>query len=362
MTPSPPRRWEVPPWLVQLSDWLWRIGLILLSIYVFLRVFDLLRLVTVPILFALVFTALLWPLRVRLTSLGTPNFLATWLILLVAGGAVIGVGWLAVYGVVDQLSNSADWQSTRAEVETWLMDGPAGLSEQEIDDLEGRVQDSVTTGVMTVNVGRARLVGEVLSATLLTAVLVFFFVKDGPEMWSFVMERVRPNRRPSVESAGQAAFGALGGYARGVAITGLVDALLVGIVLMVVGVPLALPLALLTFFGAFLPIIGATLAGSLSTVVALVTVGPRAAIIVAIATFVIQQVEGDVVLPLVMGSQVRLHPSVILVVLAAGGALGGLIGALVAVPLAAMASAALRQFRVPTLDGAALEASRSDSG
>jgi len=148
-----------------------------------------------------------------------------------------------------------------------------------------------------------------------------------------------------VSSAGAAAFDALGGYARGITVAGIVDGAAVGITMALLGVPLALPFAVLTFFAAYLPIVGATIVGVLSTVVALVTVGPQAAIILAVATLAIQQIEGDVVLPMVMSSQVRLHPAVVLVVLALGGAVAGVIGALVSVPIAAMGSAALRSFR-----------------
>lgn len=127
---------------------------------------------------------------------------------------------------------------------------------------------------------------------------------------------------------------------RGVAITGAVDAVAIGVGLLIIGVPLALPLAGITFVASFFPIVGATTAGALAATVALVTNGPGDALLVALLTLVVQQVEGDVIMPLVMARQVRLHPAAILTALAVGGAVAGIVGAFVAVPIAAMATAA----------------------
>ena len=337
--------WDVPRWLDQAAAWIWRLALVGLAIWAFFRVFGIFRLVTVPILFALILTALFWPIRSRLVSWGLPKFLASWAVLILTMGSLVGVSWLATVGIRDQLQDSSNWTETRNEVETWLMTGPLDLSADDIERLEQRIEETLQSGAMAFGTSRARSVGEVLGSVILTVVLVFFFVKDGPALWSFVVERVRPARRDAISDAGAAAFGALTGYAKGVAFTGIVDAVLIGAVLVVLGVPLAVPLALLTFFAAFIPIVGAATVGAISVLVTLVSLGVEEAIIVAVATVIIQQVEGDVVLPLVMGSQVRLHPAVILTVLAAGGAVAGLVGALVAVPLTATIAAALRAVR-----------------
>jgi predicted PurR-regulated permease PerM len=136
---------------------------------------------------------------------------------------------------------------------------------------------------------------------------------------------------------------------RGVAFTGVIDAVAIGVALWIIGVPLVIPLAVLTFLGAFFPIVGATVAGAIATLVALVTNGPRDAILIALVTLAVQQLEGDLIMPLVMQRQVHLHPVVVLVALASGGALAGLVGAFVAVPVAAMitgATGALREIEV----------------
>ena len=229
--------WDVPRWLDQAAAWIWRLALVGLAVWVFFQVFGMFRLVTVPILFALILTALFWPIRARLVGWGLPQFVASWAVLILTMGSVVGVFWLASVGIRDQLQNSSNWTETRQEVEDWLMTGPLDLSADQIEELEQRVEETLQSGAMSFGTSRARSIGEVLGSTILTVVLVFFFVKDGPSLWSFIVERVRPARRDAVADAGAAAFGALSGYAKGVAFTGLVDAVLIGAVLIVVGVP-----------------------------------------------------------------------------------------------------------------------------
>jgi len=255
-------------------------------------------------------------------------------------GLLGGTFYLAGRSIGDELASGTEWDAVYDEVRTWLETGPAGLSPAEIDSAEQSIEDSVVGGLQSIGATRATALIEIVGGAFLALVLFFFFVKDGPEMWAWVVSRARERRRPTIDRGGRAAFTALQGYMRGIAVTGVVDAVLIGIALFVIGVPLVVPLTVLTFFAAFFPVVGASLAGGLATVVALVTLGPREALFVAIATVVIQQLEGDVVMPMVMRHQVRLHPAAILVVLGVGGALAGIVGAFVAVPIAAMVTAA----------------------
>ena len=346
-----PASWAVPQWLDRLASWVWRLGVVAIGGYYLLQSFWFLRLVAVPILFALVFAALLWPLRRDLTENRVPDTAAAVLLLSLVLALVAGVIWIASIGVVNQLSGDVRWGQTVTEIEEWLVDGPVGLTPAEVEQYRNQLTDRVRSGASNIGMNRARTAVDVTGALVLTVLLVFFILKDGPKIWAFVENRFRPGRRQAVSSAGAAAFGALGGYARGITVAGLVDGAAVGVVMALLGVPLALPIAVLTFFAAYLPIVGATLVGALSTVVALVTVGPREAAILAIATLAIQQIEGDIILPMVMSAQVRLHPAVVLVVLALGGTVAGVIGALVSVPIAAMGSAGLRSFRLAAGEG-----------
>jgi predicted PurR-regulated permease PerM len=288
--------------------------------------------------------ALAVPLSSWLVAKRVPRLLAAWVTLLLAAGLVAGIGWLTAVGVADQLDGT-EWEEVRTEVRTWLQEGPAGLSDSDVKNLERRAEDLVVGGVTNIDAGRVRIVVELISATFLSVVLFFFFVKDGPLLWGWIIDRIDPRRRAAVDSAGRASFLALTGYMRGVAITGLIDALVIGVALWTIGVPLVIPLALLTFFGAFFPIVGATAAGLLAALVALVANGPGDALLVGLAVLAIQQLEGDLIMPLVMWRQVSLHPTVILLALAAGGSLAGVTGAFVAVPIAAMVAASGRALR-----------------
>lgn len=335
---------EVPPWLEAAGRWAWNLLPIGLGSYLLLEFLWAVHFVVLPILIALLAAALLRPPTRRLAAHVPEGFAAALVVgaavaLIVA--AVIGTGALIARELVD----ADQWTQTRLEIRHWLRTGPANLTASEVEDLERRTERWLTTGPGEVSTHRAFLLGQYLGGSILTLLLLFFFVKDGSRLWSWVVERLRPERRPVIHRAGTAAFGALEGYIRGVALTGLVDAVLIGAGLFLLGVPLALPLALLTFAGAFFPIVGAAAMGGLAAVVALVSNGPSTAIAVIALTLVVQQVEGNLLMPIILRRRLRLHPAVILTALAVGGGLGGIAGAFVAVPMAGMASAVLASVR-----------------
>ncbi len=351
-TPSRVSAWRVPAWLERATGWAWRLLVLAAGVVALVWLVGRLRLVLIPVLIGLLLAALATPLASWLSDHRVPRLVSAWMTLLLAAAVVAGIGWLGVVAVGDQLADGERWDQVQTEVRTWLSNGPLGLSSGEIDDLERRVRDTVVGGVSTVNVERVRIVAEIVGAIFLSAVLFFFFVKDGPKLWARTVDRFKPRRRDDIDVAGRAAFEALTGYMRGVAITGVIDAVAIGIALWIIGVPLVLPLAVLTFFGAFFPIVGATVAGALATLVALVLNGPGDALLVALVTLAVQQLEGDLVMPLVMRRQVNLHPVTILVALATGGAMAGITGAFVAVPVAAMIAGASTALREAREDGA----------
>ena len=171
--------------------------------------------------------------------------------------------------------------------------------------------------------------------------LTFFFLKDGVAMWDWLMEFVGSAAARRWDELGERVFTALGGYVRGIALVGLVDAVLIGIALLIIGVPLVVPLMILTFFGAFLPLIGAFLAGLAAVLIALVSNGAVAALIVLGCIILVQQIEGHLLYPLLMGRTVNLHPAVIIIALGIGGILAGIIGVFLAVPTAGVISVIL---------------------
>jgi predicted PurR-regulated permease PerM len=203
-----------------------------------------------------------------------------------------------------------------------------------------------STGGMVAGVlNGALIVTQWLAGFLLTLFLTFFFVKDGPVIWGWCVRLFGPTRRRHVHEMGVRSWRVLTAYMQGAAMVATIDAVLIGIVLVAVGVPLALPLVSLTFIAAFFPIVGAFVAGAAAVLVALVANGIGPALIVLAGIVVVQQLEGNVFYPVVVGRRLRLHPVVMLAALTAGGVLAGIAGAFLAVPVAAVAGAIIEYAR-----------------
>jgi predicted PurR-regulated permease PerM len=300
-----------------------------------------LRLVVLPVIAALFITAVLSPPAERLKSKGWPPLLAAWTVILIGFLVIGGLGALvapAVGNELDQLGN--DVRSGIDEVVEWLETGPFNLSQTQIDRYvdeasknlrENRSQ--IVGGVVT----GAVLVVEVIAGLLLTFILVFFFVKDGTKIGRWALKLFRTEHQAHAREVAVRSWSSLQAYIRGIALIALIDALLIGIALLVIRVPLVLPLMLITFIGGFFPLVGAFLAGLVASLVALVTNGPLDALLVAGAITIIQQIEGDVLQPIVLSRAVNLHPIAILLSLTAGAILGGIVGAFLAVPIAVTA-------------------------
>ena len=332
------------------AAWGWRLLVVVAALLTIGWLLVQLRVVIIPVFVALIAAALLTPL-VDLLDRSLPRLLAVWLVLLAALVATAITVYLLqspVRAAVGELTGQ--WDTVRDDIRDWLRTGPLGLDQSQVATVEDRTDDlrrRFTSGSFAGS-NPARLATEVVTGIFLTFVLVFFFLKDGRQMWSWGLDRVNRHRRDAIDRGGCAAFEALQGWIRGVAITGAVDGILIGAALLILGVPAAVPLAVITFLAAFFPVVGATLAGALAAAIALATEGPQTALIVALVVLVVQQVEGDVLLPLVMYRQVSLHPVVVLLALAAGGAVGGIIGAIVSVPLTAALTAAVAAARAPS--------------
>lgn len=340
---------DVPASLRVLAGYAWRLLAIAIAVGVVVLALARLWLIVLPVVGALVIATALVPVASWLRRNRVPALLAAWLALL---GAVVVVGGLGTAIAVAVVNGSDDFDLSvdrgLERVEGWLVDGPFGLSGAPLTDLReqaGTWLSSNAGGVSGQVIGGATLLFELVAAALLTVVLLFFFVKDGPAIWSWSVRQWPVRWRPTIDEAGRRCWSVLGSYLRGTAIVGAVDAVLIGIALAVIGVPFVIPLALVTFLGGFLPLVGATLAGLLAALVALVSGGVVDALLVLGVILVIQQVEGDLLAPYVLGRSLRLHPVAILVALAAGATLGGIIGAFLAVPLAASAYTVLEYAR-----------------
>jgi predicted PurR-regulated permease PerM len=296
-----------------------------------------LTLVVIPVLIALVLSAAISPLVSLMRRRGVPSLLATWIALLTLVAILAAVVWLVVLAVVDQ------WDELRSQaldgfdsLQTYVQDLPFQISEEQISS----VRESAAGLLQSSAVGSGALAGVSQTADFVTGffimvVVLFFFLKDGPAMWEFLLRPFEGKAHERGHRAGAAAVTTLGGYVRGTAIIAVVDAVGIGVGLAIVGVPLAIPLSVLVFLLAFIPLVGATLAGALAALVALVAVGPVEALVVVAIVVAVNQLEGTFLQPVVMGRTLRLHPLVILVALTAGTVLAGITGAVLAVPIAA---------------------------
>jgi predicted PurR-regulated permease PerM len=186
----------------------------------------------------------------------------------------------------------------------------------------------------------AALAVEIVTGAVLAAVTLFFLVKDGHAIWPRAVRLFPPRARDDVRAIGELAWDTAAGYIRSLTIVAAVDAVLIALALWLIGVPFVLPLAALTFVGGFFPIVGAFVAGTAAALVALVAEGWTAALLVVGATILVQQLEGNVLQPYVVGSAVRVHPLAILLAITAGGILWGIAGAFLAVPLVAVCARA----------------------
>jgi putative heme transporter len=337
---------EVPYSLRVAAAVCWRLLVVIGALVVFGRVVIELSVVVIPVAVALLLAALLGPAVDLLSRRGVPRGLATTVVLIgglaAVGGVLTFVVRAFIAGLPDlqtQVSGSID------TIERWLVTGPLKLSESQLQEARGSIgntltenRDQITSGAMSVAGG----VGHFVTGLLLALFTLIFFLYDGRRMWAFVVRVTPPASRDRVDVAGQRGFAALVGYVRAGALVAVVDAVFIGIGLWIVGVPLVVPLAALVFLGAFVPIIGAVLTGVVAVLVALVANGLVPALIVLAIVIGVQQLEGHVLQPLLMGRAVQIHPLVIVLAIAGGVVVAGIIGALLAVPLVAVLNAGIR--------------------
>lgn len=340
---------EVPRLFALAAAYAWRFLLIVAAAVVIVYVFVTLRLIVIPMVVALLISTLLVPLAERLRRLGLPSLLATWIVFAGSLGLVVGIVYLIAPAIADELDNlGRDVKRGSEDVLAWLAEGPLDLSRAEVDDYIDKAGEALRerqSSIVGGAVKGAYLLIEVVVGALLTMVLTFFFVKDGGRISKALLEMFPERRHDDLRKVSRRSWDALGAYIRGTAIVGLVDAVAIGGTMLVLGVPLVVPIGVITFFAAFFPLVGAVVAGVIAALVALVTTGFVPALILAGATIVVQQVEGDVLQPLVLGRAVHLHPLVILLSLTAGAIVAGIAGAFLAVPVAAVAAVVVAHLR-----------------
>jgi predicted PurR-regulated permease PerM len=324
----------------------WRLIVVAAALYVVGWVIGRLSVVVIPLGIALLLSALLAPAVQKLVAVRFPRGLAT-AIVLIAGLAVLG-GLLTF--VVTQFSSGLpqlqkQLNESLNQIKDWLINGPAHLRQEQLQEFINQVfgflqnnQAWLTDTALTT----AGTVGEIVTGFLLTLFITIFFLSGGDGIWSFLV-RVVPGRvRNRVDVAGRRGFASLVSYVRATAAVAVVDAVGIGVGLWIVGVPLVIPLATLVFLGAFIPIIGAVLTGGVAVLIALVTNGFIGAVIVLAIVIGVMQLESHVLQPLLLGRAVKLHPLSVVLAITVGLVVGGIAGALMAVPILAVLNAGIR--------------------
>jgi predicted PurR-regulated permease PerM len=318
-----------------------------------------LKIIVIPVFIALILASALYPLVRWMVRHRVPRPLAT-VGTLLAGVVVLGgVITLVITGVRSEWANLTDAVTESIDtIQDFLESGRLPVDSAQIDEAREAVVDFLTSAQFgSTALAGAGTVVELITGVVLTVVLLFFFLQDGPVMWEFLIRPLRPARKLRARRVGDKATGVMGGYVRGTALVALVDTIFIGLALWILQVPLALPLALLVFIGAFIPIVGATVAGTLAALVALVTNDFATALIVAGVVILVNQLEGNFLAPVVLGNALKLHALVVLLALSAGTILGGIIGTFLAVPLAAVAWAAIKAWNDPDVTRLELDSS-----
>lgn len=296
-------------------------------------------LVIIPLILALIFASAFGPVTMWMRRKGVPSVLATLITLLAVVAVLAGLGWLVVNAVIDQWDElSSQAVEGFQQAQDWYHTLPFAISPDQVNQALNAIGDFVTSAQF----GSGALAGVSAVASFLTGlvlmvVILFFFLKDGPRMWEFVLRPFHGRDYDRARRIGDKTVTVLGSYVRGTASVAAVDAIGIYIGLLILQVPLALPLAVLVFLLAFIPIVGAVTAGILAALVALVTNGWVVALIVVGVVVLVNQLEGNFLQPVLMGRTMKLHSFVVLVVLAGGTAIGGILGTLLAVPLTAVA-------------------------
>jgi predicted PurR-regulated permease PerM len=305
--------------------------------------------ILLPIVLGLLFATVLWPPTRFLRRHGWSPALAA---------SVVLLGFLAAFGgliaaiapsVSSQVGDLVD-QTTAGlqDIQERLSGPPFNLGEdqvgQAVDDAITSLQDNAQSIAGAALTG-ASVVGNSLLNLVLALLLAFFFLKDGPRWVPWLSAQTGPRAAPHVAALSQKTWATLSEFIRQQALVGFIDALFIGIGLLVLGVPLVLPLAVLTFLGGFIPIIGAFVAGAFAVLVALVSVGVTKALIVLAIVVLVQQIEGNVLQPILQGRGLNLHAAVVILAVTAGSQLAGITGAFLAVPVAALIAVVYRYVR-----------------
>ncbi|MBA5219859.1 MULTISPECIES: AI-2E family transporter [Streptomyces] len=348
--PRRPDPAQAVPWGVRVAaEAGWRLLVLAGTVWVLMRVISAVRLVVLAFVAALLITAILQPTVARLRRHGVPRGLATALTA-VLGFVVMGlIGWFVTWQVMENIDNLSDQiQDGIDDLRRWLLNSPFHVTDKQINAIAKNLREAIganTDQITSAGLEGVTVIVEGLTGILLTVFSTLFLLYDGRRIWEWSLKLVPAAARPGVAGAGPRAWRTLTAYVRGTVIVALIDAIFIGLGIYFLEVPMAVPLAVFIFLFAFIPLVGAVVSGALAVVVALVTQGVFAAVMTLVVVLAVQQIEGHILQPFILGRAVRVHPLAVVLSVAAGGMIAGIGGAVVAVPLVAVTNTVVGYLR-----------------
>ncbi len=346
------------PWGLDLAAaWAWRFIVIVAAGAVVAYAVAHLSVVVLPIAISLLIAALAVPLVDAMHRLGLPRGLSSLLVVIGGIGAIVLLLTFVTQQVASGATDLAD--STvegLEEIRTWLKDGPLNASDTQINDYIAQAQEAITEqsqdGQIVSRITEvSATVTHVFAGFFIVLFSTYFFLSDGNRIWSWLVRLAPRAARERVDSSGRVAWISLTQFVRATVIVALVDAIGIAVGAWILGVPFVLAIGVLVFLGAFVPMIGATIAGSVAVLVALVDQGPITALLMLGVIILVQQIEGHILQPFLLGRWVSVHPLGVILAIAVGVLVGGVAGALVAVPLAAALNAVVQHLAAYTDPG-----------
>jgi predicted PurR-regulated permease PerM len=345
--PEPPRRHLYPgPVLRTAGDYAWRLIAIGAAAYFGVRLLSDLSLAVIPFIGSILVTALLHPLAARLRRAGIGRGLATLLTMLTAVVIIGGLLTIVIVRAAQQAPQLGDeFNNLLPHVKHWLITGPLKINAQTVNNLNNTISKDITknsSAIASTALSTGKTVLSLLAGLVLAIFSTIFLVYDGDRVWGFLLKGVPAPARPAVDAAGHAAWVTISYYIRGTLIVATFHGVVVAVTLTLLGVPLAFPLAVLVALGSFVPLVGAVVTGVLAVGVAGLAQGLVAAIVMIAVLLLDNQIEAHILQPFVVGRYVRIHPLAVVLSLAAGAILFGIVGAFIAVPVVATVNSAVR--------------------
>lgn len=336
----------VPPGIRIAAAWSWRMAIVLIVAAMLIWLLSKVTILLIPIMIATILASLLRPIVKSLKGIGVPQGLSVAIaevgMIVLVVGALFLVGRQMVVGFTD-LSQQAI--KGLIQVQEWLNAGPLAISNDQItqylDEALAALQNN-SNAILSGAVGVGSSLTHFAVGLLLTLFILLFFLLEGQDIWAFIVKFFPKRARPGVDGAARRGWTSLGNYARVQILVAAVDAIGIGAGAAIIQVPLALPLGVLVFVGSFIPVVGALVTGAVAVLLALVANGWVNALIMLGIVLLVQQLESHLLQPFIMGRAVSLHPVAVILAVAAGSGIAGIMGALFAVPMLAVANSFIR--------------------